>query len=165
MSPLSTSLSANPSRNISVRLSSRNDFYQYDTHLNRRVNQFLPFSGNFPRLTYFSANLNLRLRGKSKKTGRSGQFGSDETEQSESLGKAEGDIIDGKIETVAQSLNSIGIALSDFIVSESYCQMLCMALGSDPFFNNTVNKLYSSDDFSKAFRMVQSDPSFLSAAT
>jgi len=28
--------------------------------------------------------------------------------------------------------------------------MLCMALGDDPFFNNAVNKLYSSDYFSKA---------------
>jgi hypothetical protein len=40
-----------------------------------------------------------------------------------------------------------------------------MALGGDPFFNNAVNKRYSSDYFSKALRMVQSVPSFLSTAT
>ena len=43
-----------------------------------------------------------------------------------------------------------------------YCQMLCMALGGDPFFNNAINKLHSTDYFSKTFRMVQFDPSFLS---
>ena len=28
-------------------------------------------------------------------------------------------------------------------VAERYCQMLCTALGSDPVYFNTVNKLYS----------------------
>jgi D-alanyl-D-alanine carboxypeptidase len=50
-------------------------------------------------------------------------------------------------------------------VSESYCQMLCMTLGGDPFFNNAINKLNSSDYLSKSFRVVQPDPSFLSTAT
>ncbi len=36
----------------------------------------------------------------------------------------------------------------------SYCQMLCMALGGDPFFNDAINKLYSSDYFSKPLRMM-----------
>ena len=48
---------------------------------------------------------------------------------------------------------------------ESYCQMLCMTLGGDPFFNNAINKLYSSDYFCESFRMVQLDPSFLGTAT
>ena len=47
----------------------------------------------------------------------------------------------------------------------SYCQMLCMALGGDPVFNNAINKLYASDYFSEALRMVQSDPSFPGTAT
>ena len=49
--------------------------------------------------------------------------------------------------------------------NQSYCQMLCMALGGDPFFNNAVNKVYSFDYFSKSLRMVQLDPSFLSTST
>ena len=54
----------------------------------------------------------------------------------------------------------------DFISAKmSYCQMLCMALGGDPFFNNAVNKFYTFDYFSKTVWVVQSDPPFLSATT
>ena len=60
----------------------------------------------------------------------------------------------------------VGEFVADIMINDaSYCQMLCMALGGDPFFNNAVNKRYSSDYFSKALRMVQSVPSFLSTAT
>jgi hypothetical protein len=45
-----------------------------------------------------------------------------------------------------------------------YCQMLGMALGGDPFFNNAVDEFYSSDYFSKPFRMMQFDPPFLSTS-
>ncbi|MCI0511729.1 LPS assembly protein LptD [candidate division KSB1 bacterium] len=68
MSPLSASLSANPTQNMSVRLSSRHDFYEFDSKLNRRVNQFLPFKGHLPWLTSFLFNINLRLQGKKKST-------------------------------------------------------------------------------------------------
>ena len=47
----------------------------------------------------------------------------------------------------------------------SYCQMLCMALGGDPCFNDAVNKLYTSDYFFNTLRMVQFDPSFLGTST
>ncbi len=36
----------------------------------------------------------------------------------------------------------------------SYSQMLCIALGGDPFFNDTVNEFYSSDYFPKPLRMM-----------
>ena len=36
----------------------------------------------------------------------------------------------------------------------SYCQMLCMALGGDPFFNNTIDEFYTSYYFSKPLRMM-----------
>jgi hypothetical protein len=36
----------------------------------------------------------------------------------------------------------------------SYCQMLCMALGGDPFFTDTVNEFYSSDYFPQPLRMM-----------
>jgi len=38
-----------------------------------------------------------------------------------------------------------------------------MALGGDPVFNDPIDELYSSNDFRKAFRMIQSDPLFLGA--
>jgi hypothetical protein len=36
----------------------------------------------------------------------------------------------------------------------SYSQMLCMALGGDPFFTDTVNEFYSSDYFPQPLRMM-----------
>ena len=45
-----------------------------------------------------------------------------------------------------------------------YCQMLCMALGGDPVFNNAINKFYPLNYFSKSLRMMQFDPSFLCTA-
>jgi hypothetical protein len=39
-------------------------------------------------------------------------------------------------------------------IGMSYCQMLCMALGGDPFFNNTIDEFYTSDYFSKPLRMM-----------
>mgnify|MGYP001812523137 CR=1 FL=1 len=36
----------------------------------------------------------------------------------------------------------------------SYSQMLCMALGGDPIFNDSVNELYFSDYISKPLRMM-----------
>ncbi|MCK5740385.1 hypothetical protein KAH55_14445, partial [bacterium] len=63
LSPMSTSLSANPKRNISVRMSARHDFYKYDTALNSRVNQLAA-----PRLTSFIFGTTLRLQSKKKKT-------------------------------------------------------------------------------------------------
>jgi hypothetical protein len=39
-----------------------------------------------------------------------------------------------------------------------------MALGGDPFFNNAIYEFYTSNYFSKPFRMMQFDPSFLSAS-
>ena len=39
-------------------------------------------------------------------------------------------------------------------VNQSYCQMLCTALGGDPFFNNTIDEFYTSDYFSKPLRMM-----------
>jgi hypothetical protein len=35
-----------------------------------------------------------------------------------------------------------------------YCQMLCMGLGGDPLFNNPIDKFYSINNFSEAFRVV-----------
>ena len=49
-------------------------------------------------------------------------------------------------------------------VDRRYCQMLCMALGGDPFFNNTINEFYSSDYFFKSFRMMQFNPPLLSTS-
>ena len=34
-------------------------------------------------------------------------------------------------------------------------------LGGNPFFFDTIDKFYSSDDFCQALRMVKSNPSFL----
>ena len=36
----------------------------------------------------------------------------------------------------------------------SYSQMLCMALGGDPIFNDSINELYFSDYISKPLRMM-----------
>jgi hypothetical protein len=46
------------------------------------------------------------------------------------------------------------LTLSQEEKEESYCQMLCMALGGDPFFNNTIDEFYTSDYFSKPLRMM-----------
>ena len=44
--------------------------------------------------------------------------------------------------------------LEDMFGRRSYSQMLCIALGGDPFFNDTVNEFYSSDYFPKPLRMM-----------
>lgn len=82
MNQLSSNLSANPTRKISVRLSARNEFYKYDLQANRRVNKFLPLEKKFPRLTYFSASMSFRLEGKKKDGGKSREreFGLDQAD-------------------------------------------------------------------------------------
>jgi len=37
--------------------------------------------------------------------------------------------------------------------------------GGDPFFFDPIDKLYSSNDFSQAFRVMEPDPSFFGTLT
>ncbi len=69
MSPLYSSLSANPAQNISVNMNAQHDFYDYQINKDRvfRINKFLPFEGKLPRLSNFSFSISLRLQGKEKK--------------------------------------------------------------------------------------------------
>ena len=63
-------------------------------------------------------------------------------------------------------IGSVGfkITLDGKTIVKSYCQMLCMALGGDPVFNNAIYKLYAPDYFSKSLRTMQFDPPFLSTS-
>jgi len=89
LSNLSTSMRANPSRNLSINLNTAHSFYEFDTALNRQINKFLWKEKKFPRLTNLNLNLTLKLQGKRKseaqpRTPRTSSFESGITEQGES---------------------------------------------------------------------------------
>ncbi len=90
MSPLYSSLSANPAQNISVNMNAQHDFYDYQINKDRvfRINKFLPFEKKWPRLSNFSFSISLRLQGKEKKKGtpKSGEKAASENDQLSPLG-------------------------------------------------------------------------------
>ena len=63
-------------------------------------------------------------------------------------------VLDVKTKDISATGSFIYTKEASYIPNESYCQMLCMALGGDPFFNNTIDEFYTSDYFSKPLRMV-----------